>query len=598
MLGLLLVAAIAGLCWAEPLGRGDGDGAVPGVPSARPSVRYAAGEVRGRWVEAERGGAAFAAYLGVPYARPPVGHLRFKAPRPLGALPGPLDAGKDPPPCAQINIRSDAKEIIGQEDCLYLNVYVPARTLSAPPAASPMLAVLFVVHGGAFEHGSGRLDAFGPHYLLNEDVVVVAANYRQGALGFLSLDSEDIPGNAGLKDLAMALRWVRDNIAAFGGDPSRVTALGWSSGASAVHILSLLPSTRGLFSRMALLGGHAVSPRAYTERHVERATAVASVLGAADNSTAAVTSALQAASVETLLRACDDPRVRGVGLPLPCPERRVHKGAEPKLLQQDPESLLRQPQASPLPALVGVCSLEGSFPFKIWGLEQRSPRALDELLPRLMPADLLPGADTAAMLGLGAAGAGPGPLGKDASLRLAQLVRDEYSGGGPVANNTDVFLEFLGDAFLRASLWRALAFAANMSTAAAPLHVYQFQVDADYNYVKKLFGISAPGASHSDDLGYLARFDADPALQQDAAAPGVAAKTLLRMTKTVTDFVRGVPLDWPSLRAGSTEASSWPALMVGPGSRWSAGHLDGRRQAFWESVYRDLRSRTSSIGRT
>ncbi|XP_034238773.1 juvenile hormone esterase-like isoform X2 [Thrips palmi] len=581
-----------------------------GGAGERPSVRYAAGEVRGRWVEAERGGAAFAAYLGVPYARPPIGHLRFKAPKRLDKLPGsgPLDAGRDPPPCAQINIHSAEKEVVGQEDCLYLNVYVPART---PPASEALLPVLFVVHGGAFEHGSGRLDAFGPHYLLNEDVVVVAANYRQGALGFLNLDTEEIPGNAGLKDLVMALRWVKANIAAFGGDPARVTALGWSTGASAVHILSLLPSTRDLFSRAALLSGHALLPRAYTERHIARATTLAAILGAADNSTEAVTRTLQEASVDSLLRACDDPRMRAVGLPLPSPERRDTKGAEPKLLLQDPESLLRQPKAPAMPLLLSVNSREGSFPFKIWDLAQRSPQALDELLPRLLPADLLPGADTAAALGLGAAGAagargpgggagpGPGPLGKDAALRLAQLVRDEYSGGGPIANNTDVFLELLGDTFLRASLWRALGLAANMSTEAAPLHVYQFQVDAEYNYAKKLYGISTPGATHTDDLGYLARFDAAPNLRQDTASRGVAAKTLRRLTKTLTDFVKGVPFpdDWPPLRAGSTDASSWPALLVGPGARWAGGHLDGAHQAFWESVYRDLRSRTSSIGR-
>lgn len=161
--------------------------------------------------------------------------------------------------------------------------------------------------------------------------------------------------------------------------------------------------------------------------------------------------------------------MRALGFPLPAPERRPGPHAA-KLLPQDPESLLREPLTAPLPILFGVAAREGSFPYTIWGgcspthrrcstvrslkqqslvrnlvagLGARSPQALDELLPRLLPADVLPGADTAAQLGLPGAsrGLGPGPLSHDAALRLARLVRDEYSAGGPVANATDAFID-------------------------------------------------------------------------------------------------------------------------------------------------------------
>ncbi|KAJ1528597.1 hypothetical protein ONE63_006998 [Megalurothrips usitatus] len=577
---------------------------------ARPSARTAAGEVRGRWEEAQASAAAgrrFAAYLGVPYGKPPVGHLRFKAPAAAEAWSGALDATSDPPACPQINVLSEAKEVVGQEDCLYLNVYVPGEAA----ADDPPRPVLFLVHGGGFDHGSGRLHDFGPDLLLHAGVVVVSVNYRLGPLGFLSLDDEAIPGNAGLKDLVLALKWVRTNIAAFGGDPARVTALGWSTGASAVHILSLLPAARGLFSRMVLLSGHAVSPRAYTERHVERANTLAAILGAADNSTEAVSRVLREAPVERLLRANDDPRMRRVGQPLPSPERRAADGAEPKLLLRDPESLLRQPQAAAMPTLLGVEGRAGTFPFKIWdrvlsslsGLDSRSPGALDELLPRLMPGDLLPGSDTAAALGLTAEPAehnpGPGPLGKDASLRLAQLVRDEYSSGGPIANNTDTFIEFLGDAFLYASAWRAVGFMGNASTEQAPLRLFRFLVDDDYNYAKKLYGVTAPGATLTDALGYLGRFNhsADP--QRDAHKDTVAAKTVGRMINMVTTFAKGEEASlpqWPAVPR-SADPASWPQLLVGPGLSLRVGHVEAPHQAFWSSVYRDLRSRTSTIGR-
>ncbi|KAE8745138.1 Carboxyl/Cholinesterase 31 [Frankliniella occidentalis] len=540
-----------------------------GSPSS-PSATTAGGEVRGLRVPAERGAPAFDAFLGIPYAKPPLGPLRYKFPKPAQPWDGVRDATADPPACAQINDRSATKEVVGQEDCLYLNVYRPEGAEALP--------VVVVVPDGGLLLASGRMDHFGPHFLVAQRVVVVSVNYRTGPFGFLSLDSDEIPGNAGLKDIVAALRWVKTNIAAFGVDPSKTTVLSWSSGASLVHILSLLRKPRELFSRAVLLSGHGISPRAYTERHLERAAVVAEALGAPSNgSHQEVRRALMEASAEALLRACDDPRVRLLGLPLPSPERRNTKGAEPKLLRQDPESLLRQPEAPPLPVLMGLAGREGSFPYKIWGLGERTPGALDELLPRLLPADVLPGADTAGQL----------------------LVRDEYAAGGAIGNNTDTFIEFLGDAFLYASAWRAVGFMANASTEAAPLYLCRMAVDDAYNYGKKKYGVVTEGASHGDDIGYLGRSDRDPELNQNLSGGGVASKTLILMTKIVGNFAKGLaPIEgWPAVPSVG-EVQSWPVLQVGPGSRRHVEHADGKRQPFWASVYRDLRSASSTISRS
>lgn len=107
---------------------------------------------------------------------------------------------------------------------------------------------MFWIHGGGFTSGSGNSDIYGPHYLIAEDVVVVTINYRLGVLGFLSLDDPklEVPGNAGLKDQVMALKWVQKNIRNFGGDPNNVTIFGESAGGSSVHFLLLSPMAKGV----------------------------------------------------------------------------------------------------------------------------------------------------------------------------------------------------------------------------------------------------------------------------------------------------------------------------------------------------------------
>ena len=115
----------------------------------------------------------------------------------------------------------------------------------AQMSASAPKAVMVWLHGGGFHMGSGGTDLYGPGYLMEEDVVLVTLNYRLGPLGFLSLPQGGVSGNAGLKDQRMALRWVRENIAAFGGDPNKVTIFGESAGGTSVLLHQLSPLSRG-----------------------------------------------------------------------------------------------------------------------------------------------------------------------------------------------------------------------------------------------------------------------------------------------------------------------------------------------------------------
>lgn len=201
----------------------------------------------------ERGGVQ--RYLGMPYAEPPVGPLRFRAPVPLRNSRTTHDARSFGPACPQhvgprfVGFNVDRPGF--EEDCLRLNVWTKRPDGTARP-------VLVWIHGGAFLVGSSNMYG-GAHFAAEHDVVVVTLNYRLGVFGFVDFASSSgdasLVGNLGLRDQIAALRWVRDNIAAFGGDPTRVTIAGESAGSMSVSLLMLCAEAEGLFHGAIMQSG-------------------------------------------------------------------------------------------------------------------------------------------------------------------------------------------------------------------------------------------------------------------------------------------------------------------------------------------------------
>ena len=186
-------------------------------------------------------------YKGLPFAAPPIGPLRWRAPQPVAPWPEPRRADAFGPSAMQGVIWDDI-DLAGagvSEDCLYLNVWTPPTRGRAP--------VLFWIHGGGFAAGSGAEPRYDGARLAARGIVVVTVNYRLGAFGFLAhpeLTAESgFSGNWGLFDLVAALQWTQRNIAAFGGDPAQVTISGESAGSMAVSALMASPRARGLFAR-------------------------------------------------------------------------------------------------------------------------------------------------------------------------------------------------------------------------------------------------------------------------------------------------------------------------------------------------------------
>ena len=201
-------------------------------------------------------------YLGVPYASPPTGERRWRAPAPANPWRGKRDALQLPEMCAQTSLFNGA--LIGSEDCLYLNIWSPVKK---PAQAMP---VMVWFHGGGFILGQGSYTKRDGRLLaLREDVVVVSINYRLGIFGFLAheaLDAENSThpssGNYGIEDQTAALRWVQENISAFGGDPQRVTIFGQSAGGVSVCTQLASPGAAGLFHRAIIQSGPCAVPLA------------------------------------------------------------------------------------------------------------------------------------------------------------------------------------------------------------------------------------------------------------------------------------------------------------------------------------------------
>jgi para-nitrobenzyl esterase len=205
------------------------------------TIRTQAGLVRGE----ARNESGVLAFKGIPYAAPPVGRLRWRAPQPPTSWTDVRDALAFGPACLS-SLENDPRPGPRSEDCLTLNVWTAARE------ADEKRPVMVWVHGGGFQFGSSANPATDGSQLAAKGVVVVSFNYRLGIFGFLAhpaLDAEAPSGNYGLQDQLAALRWVQANIAAFGGDPDSVTLFGESAGAMAVGILMASPLARKLFHK-------------------------------------------------------------------------------------------------------------------------------------------------------------------------------------------------------------------------------------------------------------------------------------------------------------------------------------------------------------
>ncbi|XP_011182807.1 juvenile hormone esterase [Zeugodacus cucurbitae] len=209
----------------------------------------ALGKIRGTLLPSQAG-RNFYAFRGIPYAKPPVGALRFKPPEPVDQWFDIFDATFDGPRCPQPGLYSDDVA----EDCLRVNIYT--RDLPTEKEPNVKKPVIVFIHPGGFYALSGQSKNFaGPQYFMDRNILLVTFNYRLGSLGFMSTGTEEALGNMGLKDQVMLLRWVKLHISRFGGDSNSVTLLGYGAGAMSITLHMVSPMSKNLFHKAIVMSG-------------------------------------------------------------------------------------------------------------------------------------------------------------------------------------------------------------------------------------------------------------------------------------------------------------------------------------------------------
>ncbi|HEY5321123.1 MAG TPA: carboxylesterase family protein, partial [Galbitalea sp.] len=308
-------------------------------------VATGAGVVRGLRV---RGALA---WRGIPFAAAPVGGLRFRAPAAMAPWDTTLDATRFGPVAAQDRKGPFAGPPAGtprSENCLTLNVLSPANSGGEPRP------VMVYIHGGAYSVGAPRSVPDRGINFVRRGIVHVTFNYRLGAFGYLDFSGYGFDNNLGLRDQVAALEWVRDNIAAFGGDPGNVTVYGESSGGNAVTTLLATPSARGLFARAIAQSppSNAVywpsDTRAWAREFLE-------LLGTEPGS---ARQALRSASTEDLVTAA---RLLFARIPDEYPgDQAFSPVVDGDFLPQHPLQAFRDGRAHPVPLMIGTNDREGS----------------------------------------------------------------------------------------------------------------------------------------------------------------------------------------------------------------------------------------------
>lgn len=398
-------------------------------------VQTRAGTVRGR---------SLGDLVRIPYAAPPVGPLRLRAPRPPVPWTGVRDATRFGPQAPQRTSGPARLQPPQSEDCLTLNVVAPAL-----PSGQPRPVMVFV-HGGGYTIGNSRLGLYGGQALARRgDLVYVSLNYRLGVLGYLDLSAygtaeHPVDSNLGLRDQVAALEWVRDNVAAFGGDPSRVTVFGESAGGNAVTTLMATPSARGLFSA-AIAQSPAPSMVVRRDEAHAAAARVVEALGSPDRLFDAPASALVDAAEQVLQDAVETSPGSRAAAPV----------VDGDVLPEHPLDAFEAGRQTRVPLVIGTNDREGALFPRVWDILATTPARIDGMFARVDPG-----------------------------------ARDRVVAAYPGYPSTDAAIDLGGDS----SFWWPSVLVAQAHARVAPTWSYR------YDFVPRLLRATRFGATHATEL--------------------------------------------------------------------------------------------------
>lgn len=482
-------------------------------------VRIIQGYLRGN-IATTRAGKTYYSFQGIPYAKPPVGALRFKAPQPAQPWEDVHDALVEGAVAPHIGDFLST-DYVGEEDCLFLNVYTPRLPEVGNVAVKP---VMVWIHGGAFYVGSGNSDFYAPDYLIAEDVVLVTINYRLGALGFLSTGDDVIPGNNGLKDQVMALRWVQQNIAQFGGDPNNVTIFGESAGAVSVNYHLFSPMSKGLFHRAIAQSGSIFNPWAFADNLEARSKAFrfGKALGIRTNDSNELLNFLMQLSTKDLVEGMYKALTYEEKHPLPlyfAPVNETTSESGKAFLTERFEDLLKQGKFQNVPFLTGVNSEEAMF---VLNDVVKNP----EWYHGLNKEFKLPICH------------GLGKVENDTNKyqEITKRVRKFYFGSQPLSKETwRQFANMYSDIWFNGPAVRSVKKLVKQSSS--PIYFYRFAFDGALGFADIWAGEGRyPGVCHADEIGYLFQTITNKDKNLDPEDDNM--KTISRIVKLWTNFAK------------------------------------------------------------
>nr|ARM65383.1 putative antennal esterase CXE12 [Ectropis obliqua] len=488
-------------------------------------------------------------YQSIPYATAPTGVNKFKAPLPPPTWTEPLEAVSSHIACPQFMHVGPVKiEMNQQEDCLIASVYVP-------DTQERDLPVVVYVHGGAFQVGTG--DMILPTALVAENnIIAVTFNYRVGTHGFLCLGTEDVPGNAGMKDQVAALKWVKQNIASFGGNPDEVTIAGYSAGSAAVDLLMLSKSAEGLFNKVIPESGASIGVWTIQTDPLENAKNFAKNLNFTDvDDIDALENFYKTASFDVLNVPFFD-KIDSTFGPSPCVERST---SEEPFLDKSPVDILKSGDYRKVPLLYGFASMEGLIRidfFETW------KDKMNEKFSDFLPPDLAFEST-------------------EQREEVARLVKSFYFEDKPVGADTVLaYVDFFSDVMFAYPMLRTVKY--HVEAGHDQIYLY------DYDYVDE----NTPDIPHAGIKGAFH-------CAQSAAifnVPSFDGKTkttdeFLKMSATLRsiwgNFIKtGAPVPvgsglpaWPAARAGRA-----PHMSLGRELALRGPLLEPRAR-FWDAVY-------------
>ncbi|XP_054475695.1 fatty acyl-CoA hydrolase precursor, medium chain-like [Anoplopoma fimbria] len=430
-----------------------------------PEVHTKLGSLRGLNVSVKGKETGVHAYLGVPFAKPPVGPaLRLAAPQPVQGWEGMRDATKQPPMCVQdkqqtidlldqFGMLIDLPEV--SEDCLYLNIYTPAnKTLSAK------FPVMVWIHGGGFTTGQASVYD-GSALAAYQDVVVVLIQYRLGLLGFLSTGDEHMSGNFGLLDQVQALRWIQQHIHYFGGDPDLVTIFGESAGGVSVSLLLLSPLSDGLFHRAIAESGTAAISLIVGNDHVTPKQ-VANLTGCSYESTEKFADCIKNLDLDPIMVIAQDQTLI------------ISSNVDGHFRTKPVAELFHRHELLTVPFMTGVNNDEGGWLMSSLFCPPNWMEGLDrEQVTNLLYVFF------------------PDP--KDEILR--DLMADEYIGSGEDrVKNRDGFTQMIGEMMFTIP---AISTANAHRDAGAPVYLYEYQHPPKFLQARRP---SFVGSDHGDEI--------------------------------------------------------------------------------------------------